>query len=151
MMKKCLSILLFLKKHPQFSAEIRQNSNIERIPNKMSTLRCFSLEIRTQTSPGWFFPKSWGNKLVKQKNTKTPAVSNSWKAAMQPGSHWRSAAPWIRRGPTLPERRRAEERKPQAFLGRVRNGRLERWVVGTLSGQFFGVFFLFVLVFVVNV
>lgn len=35
------------------------------------------------------------------------------KAAMQPGSHWRSAAPWIRRGPTLPQRRREEERKPQ--------------------------------------
>ena len=60
------------KKHPQLAALIRQNSSIERILNKMSALRCFSLEIRTQTSPGWFFPKGWGNNFVKQKKQKHP-------------------------------------------------------------------------------
>ncbi|CAK9002947.1 Uncharacterized protein SCF082_LOCUS7545 [Durusdinium trenchii] len=35
------------------------------------------------------------------------------KAAMKTNAQWRKAAPWIRRCPTLPERRWEEERKPE--------------------------------------
>ena len=33
---------------------------------------------------------------------------------MKTNAQWRKAAPWIRRCPTLPERRWEEERKPEA-------------------------------------
>ena len=62
------------KKHPQLAAEIRQNSKKERILNKMSTLRCFSLEKKLKLLPDGSFQKveaiSWLSK-----KTKTPAVS----------------------------------------------------------------------------
>lgn len=63
---------------------------------------------------------------------------------MQPGSHWRSAAPWIRRGPTLPERRRAEERKPQASgPSSERDSKGGKGTLSVLGWRFFLVCFVF--------